>query len=110
MLTLILVLGAYSEGYPNQQADVVLFHDHPVPHSTAALTLVAVACLALAWRRRYPVTVLAVSITAVTIYSLLGYVNGAALLAPDPGSVRGRHPGERLPGDGTAAVVTVWQC
>ena len=48
----------------------------------AALALVAVACLALAWRRRYPVTVLAVSIAAVTIYTLLGYVNGAALTRP----------------------------
>jgi signal transduction histidine kinase len=82
VLTVILVYGTYGEGYPKQQADLVQFHGHPVPHPTAALALVAVACLALAWRRRYPVTVLAVSVTAVTIYTLLGYVNGAALLAP----------------------------
>src|SRR5262249_49843973 len=48
----------------------------------AALLLVAIAGLALAWRRRYPVTVLAVSTAAVVAYTLLGYVNGAALLAP----------------------------
>jgi len=41
-----------------------------------------VAALALAWRRRYPVTVLAVSVTGVAVYSLLGYVNGAGLVAP----------------------------
>jgi signal transduction histidine kinase len=82
VVTLVLVLGAYSEGHPNQQFDVSQFHGHPAPHPTAALTLVAVAGLALAWRRRYPVTVLAVSTTAVAVYSLLGYVNGAALLAP----------------------------
>jgi len=82
VVTFVLVLGAYSEGHPNQQFDVDQFHGHSAPHPTAALTLVAVACLALAWRRRYPVTVLAVSAAAVAAYSLLGYVNGAALIAP----------------------------
>jgi signal transduction histidine kinase len=82
VLTVILVYAAYGEGHPTQLADLVQFHGHPVPHPMAALALVAVACLALAWRRRYPVTVLAVSVAAVTVYSLLGYVNGAALLAP----------------------------
>jgi signal transduction histidine kinase len=82
VMTFVLVLGSYSEGHPNQSFDLSQFHGHPAPHPTAALTLVAVACLALAWRRRYPVTVLAVSVTAVVVYSLLGYVNGAALLAP----------------------------
>jgi signal transduction histidine kinase len=82
VVTFVLVLGAYSEGHPNQSFDLSQFHGHQAPHPTAALTLVAVAGLALAWRRRYPLTVLAVSTTAVTVYSLLGYVNGAALLAP----------------------------
>jgi len=82
VLTVVLVFGSYGEGHPNQPGDVAQFHHHPIPHPTAALALVAVACLALAWRRRYPVTVLAVSATAVVIYSLLGYVNGASLIAP----------------------------
>jgi signal transduction histidine kinase len=82
IVTFVLVLGSYSEGHPNQSFDVSQFHGHPVPQPTAALALVAVACLVLAWRRRYPVTVLAVSVAAVTVYSLLGYVNGAALVAP----------------------------
>jgi signal transduction histidine kinase len=82
VVTFVLVLGAYSEGHPNQSFDVDQFPHHSAPHPTAALTLVAVAGLALAWRRHYPLTVLAVSTTAVAVYSLLGYVNGAALLAP----------------------------
>jgi signal transduction histidine kinase len=41
-----------------------------------------IACLVLAGRNRWPAGVLAVSTAAVSAYSLLGYVNGAALLAP----------------------------
>ncbi|HJY71307.1 MAG TPA: sensor histidine kinase [Streptosporangiaceae bacterium] len=82
VLTVVLVFGSYGEGHPNQLGDVAQFHNHPIPHPTAALALVAVACLALAWRRRYPVAVLAVSVAAVAVYSLLGYVNGASLIAP----------------------------
>ena len=82
VLTVVLVFGSYCEGHPNQLGDVAHFHNHPIPHPTAALALVAVACLALAWRRRYPVAVLAVSVAAVAVYSLLGYVNGASLIAP----------------------------
>jgi signal transduction histidine kinase len=78
----ILTWGSYGEGHPQQESDQVLFHGHPAPQPTAALALVAVACLVLAGRRRYPVAVLAVSTAAVTAYSLLGYVNGAAVLAP----------------------------
>src|SRR6185437_3293798 len=58
-------------------------NDHPVPYTpTAAYLLVILACLVLAGRRRYPVTVLVISTAAVVVYSLLGYVNGAVLLAP----------------------------
>jgi len=77
-----LVLGSYGEMYPNNQSDLQQFHGRPVPHANAALLLVAAACAALAWRRRYPVAVLVTSLAAVVSYSLLGYVNGAALLAP----------------------------
>ena len=91
-------LGQLRRGEPQQDIRPILFHGHPAPHPTAALVLVAVACLVLAWRRRYPVAVLAVAAAAVTAYSLLGYVNGAAVLAPDHRPVRGGHPAQRTPG------------
>src|SRR5579859_1182882 len=82
VVTALLVLGSLGEGSPNNPADRTQFHGHLAPHPGPALLLVGVACLALAWRRRWPVTVLAVSVVAVTVYSLLGYVNGASLIAP----------------------------
>jgi signal transduction histidine kinase len=81
-LTALMLAGAYAEAHPNQPADRVV-SGHPVPHTpAAAFTLVVVAGLVLAGRRRYPLAVLAVSTSAVAAYSLLGYVNGAALLLP----------------------------
>jgi signal transduction histidine kinase len=82
VLTALTLLGAYGEAHPRQASDKIV-NGHPVPHTpTAALLLVAAASLVLIWRRRYPVPVLWVSISAVLAYSLLGYVNGAALLSP----------------------------
>ncbi len=82
VITLVLLAGSYGEAHPNQLSDQVV-NGHPVPHTpTAAFLLVIAACLVLAVKRRYPVTVLVVSVSAVTAYSLLGYVNGAVLLAP----------------------------
>src|SRR6202162_6490755 len=82
VLTVVLLIGSYGEGNPKSVSDVDQFRGQPVPHPTGALALVVVACLVLAWRRRYPVTVLAASSAAVAVYSLLGYVNGAVLIAP----------------------------
>src|SRR5260370_39498472 len=80
LLTAVMLAGAYGEAHPTNPADKVN-SGHPVPYTpTAAFLLVIVAGLVLSWRRRYPVAVLAVSATAVVIFSLLGYVNGAALL------------------------------
>jgi MYXO-CTERM domain-containing protein len=81
-VTAALLLGSIGEAHPNDAGNKSQFHGHPVPNPGAWLLLVAVACLALAWRRRHPVAVLAVSTAAVAAYSLLGYVNGAALVAP----------------------------
>jgi signal transduction histidine kinase len=82
LVTVLLVSGSLGEGDPKNPADQIQFRGHLVPHPGAAVLLVAVACLVLVWRRRWPVAVLAVSVGAVTVYSLLGYVNGAALVAP----------------------------
>jgi signal transduction histidine kinase len=83
VLTVVLVSGTLGEAHPNAAPDRIQFPHHVAPHPPfAALLLVVAACLALGWRRRWPVPVLAVSTAAVAGYSLLGYVNGAVLLAP----------------------------
>ncbi len=82
VLTVVLVAGSLGESNPKSLSDQDAFRGHHAPHPGAALLLVAVACLALAWRRRTPAIVLAVSAAAVSVYSLLGYVNGASLIAP----------------------------
>jgi signal transduction histidine kinase len=80
--TAITLVGAYGEAHPSQVSDKVV-SGHPVPHTpAAAFLLVAAAGLVLAARRRHPLMALAVSATAVAVFSLLGYVNGAALLLP----------------------------
>src|SRR5258708_26292106 len=83
VVTALTVSGSYGEGHPRNPADIVQFHDHHIPHpSAAALLLVALASIVLIWRSRWPLAVLAVSTAAVLGYTLQGYVNGAALLAP----------------------------
>src|SRR5258708_39726585 len=81
-LTAITVGGSYGEGHPHNRADVVQFHG-PIPQpSVGALLLAGLASIVLIWRNRWPLGVLAGSTAAVLGYTLLGYVNGAALLAP----------------------------
>jgi signal transduction histidine kinase len=82
VVTVLLLLGSYGEGHPGSPSNRARFRNHVVPNPGPALLLVAVACLVLAWRRRAPVTVLIVSTAAVSAYSLLGFVNGAVLIAP----------------------------
>jgi signal transduction histidine kinase len=82
-LAVVLVGGSYGEGHPKSPSDTIQFKGLTIPHpGVGALALVAVACVALAWQRQWPVAVLGISTAAVCIYSLLGYVNGAAMLAP----------------------------
>jgi signal transduction histidine kinase len=81
-VTATVLFGAYSEAHPQQAGDQPPAGTAAAHTPDAALLLVAAACLVLAARRRYPVPVLAVSTAAIMAYSLLGYVNGAASLAP----------------------------
>jgi signal transduction histidine kinase len=83
IVTAITVWGSYGEGHPHSRSDIVQFQGAPIPHpSAAAYLLVAAASLALIWRNRFPLPVLAVSTAGVLGFTLLGYVNGAALIAP----------------------------
>jgi signal transduction histidine kinase len=82
LVTAVLVSGSLGEGNPKSPSDLIQFRGHLAPHPGAAVLLVAVACLVLAGRRRWPVAVLVVSAAAVTVYSVLGFVNGASLVAP----------------------------
>jgi signal transduction histidine kinase len=81
VLAAVLVLGSYGEAHPNNKSDQVL-NGQPVPHTPdAALLLVVAATVVLAVRRWYPVPVLIFSTAGIVAYSLLGYVNGAVLVA-----------------------------
>jgi signal transduction histidine kinase len=83
VITVVLVAGSYGEAHPNQPNDMAVFRSQHIPPEPAvALLLVVAACLILALKRRYPLTVLLVSTAAVVTYSALGFVNGAVLLAP----------------------------
>ncbi len=80
--TVTVLVAAYGEAHP---ADPGRYFTggHHLPHTpAAAFLLVLVAGLALVWRHRFPLPVLGVSTAAVAAFSLLGYVNGAALLLP----------------------------
>jgi signal transduction histidine kinase len=81
-MTAVTVGGAYGEAHPGQVSDQLPAGSAAAHTPNAALALVAVAGLVLAVRSRWPRVVLAVSAGAVAVYSLLGYENGAALLAP----------------------------
>jgi signal transduction histidine kinase len=82
VITVVLVLGSYGEAHPRQISDKLPSSSAAAHMPAAALILVAVACLVLAGRSRWPRAVLVISAAAVAIYSGIGYENGAALLAP----------------------------
>ncbi len=81
-LTVIAVAAAYGEAHPTNPG-AYFTGGHHLPHTPdAAFLLVIMAGAVLAWRHRYPLLVLVISTAAVVVYSLLGYVNGVALLLP----------------------------
>jgi len=81
-MTVLLVYGAYAEAHPTTPNSYFPAGQHAPYTPAAAYLLVAAACLPLAFRLRWPATVLVISTAAVSVYTLLGYVNGAALGAP----------------------------
>jgi signal transduction histidine kinase len=82
VITAVLLFGSYAEAHPRQISDKLPSGSTAAHMPTAALLLVAVACLVLAGRRWRPRAVLVISVAAVSVYSAIGYENGAVLLAP----------------------------
>ena len=78
--TALIVLGSLGESYPTRPADQLPPGTSPPPWP--AYLLVAAAGIALAVRRRWPIGVWAFTVVTVSVYSMLGYVYGAALIAP----------------------------
>jgi signal transduction histidine kinase len=81
VLALVTVAGSVGESHPRQASDKPPAGVH-IAAPAAAYLLVAVSALALIWRRRRPVLVLAVSLGAALLYICLGYFGGAAMLNP----------------------------
>ena len=82
LLAALLVVGSWGEAHPKQISDKLPPGSAAAHLPPVALLLVALACLVLAGRSRWPLTVLVISTAAVTAYTALGYESGAALLAP----------------------------
>jgi signal transduction histidine kinase len=82
LLTVIMLAASYGEAHPTTPGTYFTGGRHLPNTPDAALLLVAVAGMALAWRNRCPLAVLGVSTAAVVVYSLLGNVNGASLVLP----------------------------
>jgi signal transduction histidine kinase len=82
LLAALLVSGSWGEAHPRQITDKLPPGSAAAHMPDVALLLVALACLVLAARFRWPLTVFVISAAAVTTYTALGYVSGAAMLAP----------------------------
>ena len=83
VLTVVMIWAEYAEAHPTRVSDQTGFSNgHPPGMPVAALLLVVVAGLVLAWRASYPRLVVCCSLAAVSVFALLGYVAGAALLLP----------------------------
>jgi signal transduction histidine kinase len=81
VLALVTLAGSVGESYPSQPANKPPSGVH-LAAPAAAYVLVAVSALALIWRRRRPVLVLAISLGAALLYTCLGYFSGAIMLNP----------------------------
>jgi hypothetical protein len=83
VVTAIALGGSIAESHPKLGAQHMgsahLVHEITSHQPGPAYALVVVAGLALFWRRRYPLAVLAVTVGATAAYGGAGYVPGAAL-------------------------------
>jgi len=82
VLTVVAVVAAYGEAHPTNPSKYFTGGHHLPDTPDAAFLLVILAGAVLAWRHLRPRTVLVISTAAVAVFSLLGYVNGVALLLP----------------------------
>lgn len=76
----LVVGGSIGESYPTNPADQLPPGASPPPWPL--YLLVGAAGIALVWRRRWPIGVWAFTVVTVSLYSVLGGVYGAALIAP----------------------------
>lgn len=81
VMALVTWAGSVAESHPGNPGDKPPPGVH-IAAPPAAYLLVAVSALALIWRRRRPVLVLAVSLGAALLYICLGYFGGAVMLNP----------------------------
>jgi signal transduction histidine kinase len=81
VMAVVTLAGSVGESHPHQASDKPPLGVH-IAAPAAAYLLVAVSALALIWRRRRPVLVLAVSLGAALLYTCLGYEDGAVMLNP----------------------------
>jgi signal transduction histidine kinase len=73
--------GSIGESHPRQHATDAQLHFLRTHQPGLAYALVVLAGLALYWRRRSPLSVLAVTVALVAAYSAAGFVPGAGLVS-----------------------------
>jgi signal transduction histidine kinase len=107
VITVIAVLASYGEAHPTTPGSYFT-GSHHLPHTpTAALLIVALGGVALAWRQRCPRLVVCVATAGVVAYTLPGYENGTALLLPAVGLVTIATRGPVRQSVAWAAAVTI---
>jgi signal transduction histidine kinase len=77
LVTALAVIGAYTEANPAHHYGGLRLGSHP---PLAAYLLLAVPAVALGWRQRRPVTVLALTVAGAAGWAALGQIDGAALV------------------------------
>ena len=87
------VVAAYGEAHPPTPGTLLHWRPSPAGHAGRRASARRRGGRGLAWRHRFPLPVLGVSTAGVVAFSLLGYVNGAALLLPAVATGHARRAG-----------------